>query len=777
MSAPRLAVEPWRIVEPHVDPDALDASEAVFTLANGYLGMRGSLDEAEPNAFRGTYMSGVHETHPLSYPEGGYGHPDEGQAIIAVADGTPLRVTVDGEPLDIRTIHPQVHERILDLRTGVLERRLRWRSSAGTTMELRSRRLVSLAERPIAAIRWELRALDGPARVTLRSELVVGATPTEITNGDPRVAEALESPVEPLARRTGPGRGALAQRTRRTRIGLAAAVAHLVDGDPELATEIDDHHVVTTVTAQLAAGQALGVTKTISHVWSKEAEADALLEGAIAACESGRTLGFAALVEAQRRALDDFWARADVQVEGDDELQQALRYALFQLHSHTARLKDAPLGGKGLTGAGYSGHTFWDTEGFVVPALTLLDPEAAARLLSWRAGTLDRARDRAAVLGMAGACFPWRTIDGRETSAYWPASTAAVHLNADISRAFWLYGHVTGQGPRALSGTEVLVETARLWMSTLATDAQGGKHIFGVTGPDEYTGVVDDNVFTNLMARTNLVRAADACAMDPATAAALDVGAAETDEWRSAAASIHVPYDEDLRVHPMNAYFTSYREWRFEDKQDSYPVQEHQHYAKFYRRQVIKQADLVQALWWCREYFTDEDVARNVDYYEARTVRDSSLSAAVQAVTCAQAQHPDLALRYLRETALVDLRDLRGDTKQGLHMAAVAGAWLALVAGLGGLREDRPALEIAPLLPRALDRMRYHVTWRGVLVRVETTRQGTTLSLPRGGGPVDVVVDGEQVTVTGDAPVTRPLRRPAPLLPEPSQPAGRDPMA
>lgn len=777
MTAPHITVHPWKVVEPRVDLDALGVSESLFSLSNGYVGIRGSLDEGEPNHFRGTFLAGVHETHPLAYPEDGYGNPDEGQAIIAATDGTPIRLAVDGEPLDVRTIEPELHERELDLRTGVLQRRLRWRASSGTVLELTSRRLVSLNERTIGAVRWQVRALDGTARVTVRSELVVGANEPSVSNADPRVAAALDKPVEPLARRADSSGGALAQRTRRTRIGLAAAVAHDVDGDHEVTTEIDDHHVVSTVTAELAPGDALALTKTVSHVWSRHEEADALLEGAIAAVATGRTLGFDALVEAQRAALDAFWTRADVEVDGDDELQQGLRYSLFQLFCATARLQGAPLGGKGLTGTGYSGHTFWDTEGFVVPALLLLQPEAAARLLAWRASTLDLARERAEVLGLAGASFPWRTIDGRETSAYWPASTAATHLNADISRAFWLHGNVTGADVDALHGDEVLVETARLWMSMLHTDAEGGRHLFGMTGPDEYTGVVDDNVFTNLMARRNLVRAAEVCEGAPEAAARLGVGTEEIAGWRSAAEAIHVPYDERLGVHPANANFTTYREWDFEGRRDSYPIQEHQHYAKFYRRQVLKQADMVLALWWCQEDFDAGQVARNVDYYEARTVRDSSLSAAVQAVTCAQAQHPDLALRYLRETALVDLRDLQQDSVKGLHLAAVAGAWLALVAGLGGLREDHADLEIAPLLPTGLSRIRYHVTWRGTLLRVETDRAGTTLSLPHGGDPVTVLVDGVRTHVASEAPVHRPLRHPEPLLPEPTQPAGRAPFA
>ncbi|SNS06270.1 maltose phosphorylase [Geodermatophilus pulveris] len=775
MAAPTLDTDPWTVREPHVDPGTLAVAESLFSLSNGYLGMRGTLDEVEPCATRGTYLSGVYETHPLSYPEGGYGDPGEGQAMLTVADGTPLRLLVDGVPLDVREVRPELHERTLDLRAGTLDRRVRWTALSGTTVEVSSRRLVSLAERSVCAVRYEVRALDGPAHVVLRSELVSGAvTPTGVRNDDPRVAEVLDSAFEPLVHVRADHGGALASRTRRSGITVSAAVGHEVDGG-QVHTHVDPHHVVTTVTADLGPGEGLAVVKTVGYSWSYDAGAGSVVGEASAALSSGVDRGWDGLLAGQRAVLDELWATADVEVDGDTELQQALRYAVFQLFCSAACISDAPVGAKGLTGVGYSGHTFWDVEGFVLPALTLLRPDAAARLLRWRSGTLDLARERAGTLGLDGAAFAWRTIGGRETSAYWPASTAAMHVNADIARAFWLHQNATGTDLVALGGVGVLVETARLWTSLGHEDAAGRWHLFGMTGPDEYTGVVDDNVFTNLMARRNLRWAADACRRWPERAAELGVEDAETSAWRAAADAVHVPWDGDLRVHPMNANFTAYREWRFEEERDRYPVQEHQHYATFYRRQVLKQADLVQALWWCRDDFTAEEVARDLDYYEARTVRDSSLSAAIQAVVCAQAQHPDLALRYLREAALVDLRDVTEGTAEGLHMASVAGAWLALVAGLGGLREDHEDLEIAPLLPAALTRTAWSVTWRGRLLRVETTRAGTSVTLVRGDGPVTVVADGARLSVTADAPAHVPLRAPDPLLGEPRQPAGREP--
>ncbi|GAB2607129.1 glycoside hydrolase family 65 protein [Pseudactinotalea suaedae] len=776
-STPDLEIDPWQVREPAVSAESLPVTESLLSLSNGYLGIRGTLDEVEPHGARGTFLAGVHETHPLSYPEEGYGHPEEGQAMIAVADATPLRLVVDGTPLDIRTIEPESHHRTLDLRTGILERVLVWRTLAGARLELRSQRLVSLRERSLAAIRYRVRVLDGAAHVVVRSQLVLGASPPEVDSDDPRVADVLDHPFEQLALSHGDDGGALSAVTRRTGMTVAAAVRHVVDGADDIDTHAAaDDHVVTTITAALTAGHALEIIKTFGHVWSTSTTAASELEAARAVVDSGVDRGWDGLVAAQREELDGLWAVADVEVEGDDELQQALRFSIFTLLTGTACTEGAPVGAKGLTGLGYSGHTFWDIEGFVIPTLSLLVPDAASRLLAWRASTLDAARERARVLGLQGASFAWRTIDGRETSAYWPASTAAMHVNADVSRAFWLHGHVTGTGPVPLGGLAVLVETARLWLSLGHHDLDGVWHLFGMTGPDEYTGVVDDNLFTNLMARRNLVRAAEVCEQLSQEAAELGVTPEETQRWRAAATAVHVPWDERRQVHAANTGFTSYQEWDFEEN-GHYPVQEHHHYSTIYRHQILKQADTELALWWCREDFTDEQIARDVDYYEARTVRDSSLSAGAQAVACAKAQHPDLAYRYLRECALVDLRDLQGDTEEGLHLASVGGTWLALTAGLGGLREDHEDLELAPLLPSQLTRMCYRVTWRGRLLQVETTRAGTTVTMLRGEHPVGVVIDGEPMEVAPGAPASAPLREPTPLLPEPNQPTGRAPRA
>jgi trehalose/maltose hydrolase-like predicted phosphorylase len=503
-----------------------------------------------------------------------------------------------------------------------------------------------------------------------------------------------------------------------------------------------------------------------------------LQERALAGLDGARRRGWDGLLADQRSELDEFWDGADVELDSDPELQLAVRFDLFQLLQSAACVSGAPVGAKGLTGGGYSGHTFWDIEGFVLPALALLRPLDAARLLRWRSSTLDRARERAGVLGLAGASFPWRTIDGHEVSAYWPASTAAMHVNADIARAFCWYADVTGEDLTTVGGLDVLVETARVWAAMAHEDHEGRVHLFGMTGPDEYTGVVDDNVFTNLMARANLRAAADACERHPEHVGRLRVTVEELQQWRRTAEAVHVPYDAVLGVHPSNEGFTSYGEWDFGSLRNAYPIEKNAHYAKVYRRQVVKQADLVLALWWCSEAFTAEQTARDLDYYEQRTVRDSSLSASVQAVVCARVGHLDLALSYLRESALVDLRDLQGDSQGGLHLAAAAGSWLAVVCGFGGLRTEGPELRLAPRLPEGLHRLTFRLRWHGHRIGVEVTRSGTVVRLlDDAAGEVPVRVDDELLTVTAERAASAPLRTPRPLAPTPRQPPGREPEA
>ncbi|MBV2357156.1 family 65 glycosyl hydrolase [Streptomyces sp. J2-1] len=769
-------VEPWAVRETALNLDVLAQSESVFALSNGHVGWRGNLDEGEPHGLPGSYLNGVHETHPLPYAEAGYGYPESGQTVINVTNGKVLRLLVDDEPFDLRYGRVVAHERVLDLRRGVLERTCEWTSPAGSTVRVRSTRLVSLTQRAVAAVAYEVEAVGSRSRVVIQSELVANEQ-LPSGDGDPRAAAAVTSPLEQEDHFAGGTRLRLVHRTRRSGLRVAVGADHTVSGPDRTSVraESDTDVARLTVTSVLEPGQTLRVEKLVAHGWSGTRSLPAMADQVDAALAAAAHDGWQGLLDDQRAYLDDFWKRADVEVDGDEEIQQAVRFALFHVLQAGARAERRAIPAKGLTGSGYDGHAFWDTEMFVLPVLTHTAPEAVAEALRWRHSTLDEARARAAQLGLAGAAFPWRTIEGSEGSAYWPAGTAAFHVNAGIADAVLRYTEATGDTEfEREAGVELLVETARLWRSLGHHDHHGVFHIDGVTGPDEYSAVADDNTYTNLMARQNLLAAADAVERYPAEGRRLGVDAEEAAAWRDAADAVHIPYDDNLGVHQQHAGFTRYQRWDFDGTSaDQYPLLLHFPYFDLYRKQVVKQADLVLAMYTCGEHFDDEQVARNFAYYEPLTVRDSSLSACVQAVVAAQAGHLGLAHAYTAEAALMDLNDLEHNTRDGLHIASLAGTWMALVAGFGGLRRHGGIPRFAPRLPERLSRLAFSFRFQESCLRVEIGPDKATYTLVEG-EPLTLHHHGEELRVGLDDPATRPVV-PAPRRPVPEQPTHRLP--
>jgi alpha,alpha-trehalose phosphorylase len=773
---PAFSVDPWSVRVDELRLDALAEAESVFALSNGHIGLRGNLDEGDPHVLPGTYLNGFHEIRPLPYAEGGYGFPEAGQTVVNVTNGKVIRLLVDDEPFDVRYGEILHHERVLDLRTGTLTRRTDWSSPAGTKVRVTSQRLVSFSQRAIAAFSYQVEALDNTAHVVVQSELVANE-PVDVDAEDPRAAAALASPLIPEEHRSNGLSALLVHHTRASALRIGAGMDHVIEGDDGYAAQAvaAENDARVTVAADLKAGQRLRLVKFLAYGWSAQRTLPALraqVEGALA--EASHT-GWEGLLAAQRDYLDDFWERADVELDGDAAVQQAIRFGLFHVLQAGARAERRAIPAKGLTGSGYDGHAFWDSETFVLPVLTYTAPEAVAPALHWRHDTIDKAKERAHQLGLEGASFPWRTIAGEECSGYWPAGTAAFHINADIADAVARYIAVTGDDEfEREAGLEILVETARLWRSLGHHDAEGRFRIDGVTGPDEYSALADNNVFTNLMAQRNLTAAADAAVRHRDEALALGVNLEEAAAWRDAASDILIPYDELREMHPQAEGFLEHALWDFDDTQaDQYPLLLHFPYFDLYRRQVIKQADLVLALHLRGDHFTDEQKLRNFDYYERLTVRDSSLSACTQAVVAAEVGHLDLAYDYLGVAARMDLDNLAGNTRDGLHIASLAGAWIAAVAGFGGLRDHEGRLTFAPRLPSALPRMAFRVGFQRRLIKVEVRGRQAVYTLLRGEA-IDLVHHGEEFSLLPDAPERKRIP-PAPHREPPLHPAHRAP--
>jgi alpha,alpha-trehalose phosphorylase len=776
ISHPGIAVEPWSVHETALSLDRLARTESLFALSNGHIGVRGNLDEGEPHGLPGTYLNGVYELHPLPYAEANYGAPESGQTITNVTNGKLIRLLVGDEPFDLRYGELRAHDRLLDLRAGTLRRTVEWESPAHRTIRVTSTRFVSFVHRAILAIAYEVEPLDGPAEIVVQSELVANES-VPLHGKDPRAAVALESPLEAEHASWRDSSAILVHRTKRSGLRVAAQMDHTVAGSDRMrtSTEVSPDLARFVIIDTLEPGHKLRLVKFVAYGWSETRTLPALHDQVAAAASAAKQAGWDDLLAEQRAYLDAFWDRADVEIEGDSELQQAIRFALFHVLSSAARAERRGIPAKGLTGNGYDGHTFWDSDLYVGSLLSYLVPSAAADALRWRQSILPAAEARAQALGHAGAAFPWRTIHGEECSGYWPGGTAAFHINADIAAAVLIHVQATGdeQFERDV-GLEILVKTARLWGSLGHHDLQGEFRIDGVTGPDEYSAIADDNVYTNLMAQRNLRGAADVCARHVDRAREFGVTPDEMAAWRAAADRMRIPYDDRLGVHPQAEGFTDHEVWDFEHtRPDQYPLLLYFPYFDLYRKQVVKQPDLVLAMALCPSAFTREQMERNFDYYERITVRDSSLAACTQAIMAARCDHLRLALDYAAEATLIDLQDLQSNGADGLHMASLAGSWLTFVFGFGGMHPRGDILEFAPKLPDGLTRYAFSISWRGRCLHVDVTRHRAEYTL-RGPGALRITHHGEPLDITDTAPASRPVPMIPPREPPP-QPPGRAP--
>ncbi|HEX2105009.1 MAG TPA: glycosyl hydrolase family 65 protein [Solirubrobacteraceae bacterium] len=762
-------VADWQIVEREVAPGERGALESVFAVGNGYLGIRGTPEEGTPAHDPGVTLNGFHETWPIVYPEDAYGLARTGQTVVNATDGSIIRLEVDDEPLDLATAKILRYERVLDMQIGVLEREVEWQTARGARVLVRSRRLASLHDRHLSAMDYEVVALDCAVRVAISSELVTHAP--EQASDDPRRGKGFaEKVLVPVSAHAAGARAVLELRTRNSGLRLACGMDHAVDtaAPHELRCEAEGDGARLVVLADLEPGEPLRLSKYVVHHWGPSAA------GGDLAARAGRTLDRAArdgydMVEFDHRGhVEAFWSRSDVQIDGAPDIQQAVRFNLFQLMQATARGEGLGVPAKGVTGRGYEGHYFWDTEIYVVPFLIHTQPAWARRALEFRCGMLGAARERAREVGHRGALYPWRTISGQEASAWYAAGTAQYHINADIAYAMRHYRNVTGDLAFLLGdGAEVMVETARLWMELGFFSERRGEQfcINSVTGPDEYTTVVDNNAYTNLMARENLLGAVRVVewlsGAEPAAHARLvrDTGLTdeEVDGWRRAAELMYVPRHEELRLVLQDEDFLERKRWDFDATPlDKYPLLLHHHPLVLYRHQVIKQTDVVLATYLVGHEFDEDEVRRTFDYYDPLTTGDSTLSACIQSVIASQVGYADAALEYFLDACAVDLVDAHGNTADGIHIASCGGTWLALVAGFGGLRDFDGEVRFRPRLPAEWDRLRFRVQVRGQVVEVEMTHEATTYRLVDGHGLL-VAHGDELLRLRVGAPVRRPV--------------------
>ncbi|WP_298744717.1 glycosyl hydrolase family 65 protein [uncultured Microbacterium sp.] len=792
MDRDRFPIDPWRLVEKRFSLDDAGVTETLFSVGNGYLGLRGNQPEGRHEHEHGTFINGFHETFPIRHAEQAYGFAEVGQTIVNAPDAKIMRVYVDDEPLSFDVADVREYERVLDMRTGVLTRHVRWTTPSGKDVLIDFERMVSFEDKHLAVQRVSVTVIGADAAVAISCQMINRQDGEDVYGGappgrarkagfDPRRAEKIDERVLHSEEYWQDGqRSALAYRVAASGMTLSVVADHVIEteNDYSARTSIDPDIAKNIFRVQAKAGVPTTVTKVVAYHTSRGVPGRELVDRGRRALDRVAAEGAQVQFDRQTEWMAAFWDRSDIVIEGHDDLQQATRWCLLQLAQAAARADGQGVPAKGVSGSGYSGHYFWDTEIYVLPFLMYTTPQWARNALRMRYLMLPAGRKRAAQLNEAGALFPWRTINGEEASAYYAAGTAQYHINADVSFALAKYVRATGDIDFLhREGVDIAVETARLW-STLGfwRFSESGDmesfHIHGVTGPDEYTTVVNDNLFTNVMARFNLRFAARVVREMAETAPEayalmvdrLGLGEAEADGWESAAEAMHIPYSDALGIHPQDAIFLEREVWDLENTPpEQRPLLLHFHPLVIYRYQVLKQADVVLALFLQGNHFTDEEKLADFEYYDPLTTGDSTLSAVVQSILAAEVGYQALALEYFAQSIFVDLGDLHHNAADGVHVASAGGVWTALVSGFGGMRDHFGELTFDPRLPADWPSLSFALNWQGTQLRVTVTADA--LEVVAGPGePVSFMVRNASYVVGGGETVTVRLHGQGPVL-------------
>lgn len=733
----------WKVSSSNTDDQQILLDESLFFTGNGYLGVRGNFEEGLPpsqKTIRGTYLNAFHDSVAIPYGEKLYAFPDTQQKLLNIIDSQTIEIFFGEERFSLAEGEVLSFERHLHLNQGFSERIVEWRSPSGKKIKLTFKRLVSFIDKEAFIQKVELESPEYKGVVTIVSTLN-GDVSNYVDTSDPRVASGHAKLLNVTDVQQSGNVSYVECETTNTKLKTACAVVYSL---PAPFTR-HDHPDTTSITTEFIfdfTGEATFEKKSIF--------VDTLRHGndlQLLAFEQQQKLAeknFQHLLEDQTAYLNDFWDQSDIAINGDASIQEGIRFNLFHLLQSTGRDRFSNIAAKGLSGEGYEGHYFWDTEIYIFPVFLMTQPELAKNLLLYRYSILEQARDHAKEMGhQKGALYPWRTISGTECSSYFPSGSAQYHISADIAYSFIQYYLVTNDLSFIKDfGAEVLFETARLWIETGHFDGESFK-IDAVTGPDEYTCIINNNYYTNVMAKNNLLWAAkfyhllETMDGEPLVELSQKIGLKleEAAAWQSAAEKMYLPYDETCKINPQDDTFLQKAVWDLTNTpKDEFPLLLHYHPLTLYRYQVCKQADTVLAHFLLEDEQDLETIRNSFNYYEKITTHDSSLSTCIFSIMASKLGYNDKAYHYFLETARLDLDNTHGNTKDGLHMANMGGTWLAIVFGFAGLRIKEEGISFFPTLPKKWDGYCFSIQFKGRKLQLKKTAKQTIVTLLEGDG-------------------------------------------
>ncbi|KUO63905.1 MAG: glycoside hydrolase [Gracilibacter sp. BRH_c7a] len=749
-SKPNYNMNEWEITEDSFSPERNFHNETIFSVGNGFIGIRGTFEEGlEDEAglgAEGTFLNGVYEEGIIRYGEIAYGFPEKNQTMINVANGKKIILYLEDEIFNMQTGQLLKYKRSINMKEGVLKRSLIWQSPKGKQIKLETERIACFKRRNLAVVKYKVTPINFDGNIKIVSE-IDGNVKHSLNEKDPRIGSGLEKgafyTVNALIEAD---TAVLLQKTKRTEITVACVARGIIKTKCGYKTKdyVKEDGVALEYHVEGQKGKAIDYIKYVVYDASYDTQ-DIILDHALDALKDAVGCGYNSLKEEQYDFLFDYWEKSDIEIKGDIPLQQAIRFNLFHLLQSVGRDGKTNICAKGLTGEGYEGHYFWDTEMFVIPAFLYSNPDISRKLLEYRYSTLDKARARAREMShKKGALFPWRTINGEECSGYFPAGTAQYHINADIAHAIKSYMEVTQDYEfLLLYGAEILFETARLWSDLgFYNSEKGGKFCINcVTGPDEYTAIVNNNFYTNLMAKENLEYAYNTAVWMKENhksyyeklVSRIGLELEEIALWEIDACNMYVPYSEKLGIHSQDDSFLDKEVWDFENiPKENYPLLLHYHPLVIYRHQVCKQADVVLALFLLGYKFSQEQKRRDYDYYEKVTTHDSSLSACIFSIVANDIGYHEKGYDYFIKTARMDLDDYQGNTHHGVHTANMAGSWMGIVNGFAGMRVYDNVLSFQPYIHPSWEEYSFKITYRGSVIKLTINRKGTAYQLIKG---------------------------------------------
>ncbi|MDR2749798.1 MAG: family 65 glycosyl hydrolase [Clostridiales bacterium] len=743
------------------DNRALMTQETIFHNANGLIGIRSCFEEGYPEgmaSIRGTYINGVYGVSEMKQAEKLYGFAEEKETIVNVADVQSIEAWVGGERFTLFEGSVLNLSRVLDMEAGITARKAHWRSPEGKEVKAAVTRMASFERPEVFLLEYALEAVNfaGPIRIVSKH---IGDVVNYSNPDDPRVASESVKHLSPGLPELLGGASYVKTLIPRSGISFCSGVKNVFSKPGDETIEVSGTSAVHSFSCELSEGETVVLRKYC--VFTDDRRHEDIEKSAIAILSEAVSAGAEALLLEQRAYLDSFWDRSMLKIEGDDSLSSSICFNLYQLMASAGRDQISSIAAKGLSGEGYEGHYFWDAEMYIQPFFILTNPEIAKSLISYRYSCLGKARENARIMGhKSGALYPWRTITGSECSGYYPSGSAQYHINGDIAYAVTSYYLATKDlETLANMGAEILYETARLWLD--AGTWNGSRfELHDMTGPDEYTCIVNNNYYTNLAAKHNLLWAEKAHKLLKEAgmgfaAEKIGLGDSEVQDFKTAGLAMYLPYDEKLGINPQDDSFLTKKVWDFEGTpKDHYPLLLHYHPLHLYRHQVSKQADTVLAHFIFQDAQSLDVIRRSFDYYEKITTHDSSLSSCIFSIVASTLGLRDKAFKYFGKSAYYDLFDTAGNTQDGIHTANMGGVYMAAVYGFAGFRLKEDGVHFAPYLPEGWTRYSFKIQHEGCRISVVVEKDASVFTAL--GKSKNIKVNGAECALEAGKPVSIP---------------------